>query len=355
MMASALVKTVPDDEQRRSGHSMAGRPGILLELDPQAAFFVGSEIGVEHITTLVMDLTAKVLACRIEPFAGRMVSAQDAVEQAISQAVDGLSTADLKRVQGFGFAAPAQLDRNGHVRIAPLLGWRNVGIAALAREALPHQAPVMIENDANAFAFGESYRNHKAKTGVTLVLVIETGVGGGVVIDGKLFRGAHGLAGEIGHMAIRDRVELEHLLGMDNLLNRHKNATGLHETSLEVYLNDVRDRVPEAVEIAEEWAHDMARAIVAACRLLDPSRIVLGGSVAALYPMVAGSVAHHIAAEQASTFPAPEITVHEAAQTGAAYGAACMLHRRFIWNQRTDQAAFPAASKASAQPKEEMQ
>ena len=92
----------------------------------------------------------------------------------------------------------------------------------------------------------------------------------------------------------------------------------------------MRDRAPAAVAIAEEWSRHLAFALVQACRLIDPDRIVLGGSVAGLYPMVAARVALHMGALQAETFPRPEIAVHAFAETGAAYGAACMLHQRFL-------------------------
>ena len=82
--------------------------------------------------------------------------------------------------------------------------------------------------------------------------------------------------------------------------------------------------------IAEDWARHLAFALVQACRLVDPDRIVLGGSVAGLYPMVSARVAFHMETLQADSFPLPEIVLHEAAETGAAYGAACMLHQRFL-------------------------
>ena len=94
--------------------------------------------------------------------------------------------------------------------------------------------------------------------------------------------------------------------------------------------SEVRDRAPAAVAIGEEWARDLAFALVQACRLIDPDRIVLGGSVAGLYPLISARVAHHMESLQAESFPQPEIVVHGSAETGAAYGAACMLHQRFL-------------------------
>jgi predicted NBD/HSP70 family sugar kinase len=322
----------------------AGRPGILLELAPEAACFLGAEIGVEHITALRIDLLGAVVACRVVPFEGRSAPAALAVDQAIALAFDGLSATEIERCEGFGLSAPAQMDRRGRVRVAPLLGWQDIDLATLTREALPVEMPSMVENDANAFAFGEAYTNRDGRRGVTLFLVIESGVGGGIVIDGRLFRGGNGLAGEIGHLHVADAdgAELEEAIGLGQLLARFRDAGGAPDATLANLLSDVRDRAPAAVAIAEDWARHLAFALVQACRLIDPDRIVLGGSVAGLYPLIAARVAYHIEELQAESFPSPEIVVHRAAETGAAHGAACMLHQRFLSAQNDPPAVEPA-------------
>ena len=67
-----------------------------------------------------------------------------------------------------------------------------------------------------------------------------------------------------------------------------------------------------------------------ACRIIDADQIVLGGSVAALYPLMAARVAAHIQATQESSFPFPSITMNDQGTVGSAFGAACMLHQRYL-------------------------
>lgn len=334
LLATELVQEVTVQGSDSAPRS-AGRPGIALELKPDAAWFIGAEIGVEHITTLRMNLRGDVADCRIEPFDGRSVPAGLAVERAIAQALGGMSQDTLDLVEGFGIAVPAQIDEAGFVQVAPLLGWMSEDLNQLVRKALASELPVVVENEANAFAFGESYRDRAGKAGVTLFLVLESGVGGGIIIDGKLFRGGHGLAGEIGHVHVRDGTELEEVLGRAHLERRYRKAAGRADASVDEFLSAVQRGEPDAVVIAEDWASSLAQAIVAACRLLDPNRVVLGGRLAALYPFVAAQVARQIDELQAATFPIPEIVVHEAAESGAAFGAACMLHRRFLSLENT--------------------
>ena len=123
---------------------------------------------------------------------------------------------------------PAQMARDGFVRVAPLMNWENIDVLGVVRRALPVPVPVIVENDANAFAIGATYGRGELRPGVTLFIVLESGVGGGVVIDGTLFRGAHGLAGEIGHLPVptADGREpaLEELIGLERVLAAYGRA-----------------------------------------------------------------------------------------------------------------------------------
>ena len=88
--------------------------------------------------------------------------------------------------------------------------------------------------------------------------------------------------------------------------------------------------MPGAVTIAEEWARALAIGIIQACRLIDADRIVLGGSVAALYPLMAARVAHYIQSMQEASFPMPAIVMNNDETIGPAFGVACMLHQRYL-------------------------
>ena len=310
-----------------------GRPGIRFELVPDAVFFLGIEVGVEHISTVEIDLAARVVEGRAEPFAGAEVAAEAAIEQAIRMAFRSVDPGRLDRCEGLGVSIPAQMDRRGFVRVAPLLRWQDVDVPAIVRGVLPLPLPVLVENDANAFAIGATYGRDEAQSGVTLFLVLESGVGGGVAIDGALFRGAHGLAGEIGHLRVPDGAggmrALEDVIGLEKVLASYGAGAGSDRPPLAGFLDGVKDREPGAVAIAEGWARTLAHALVQVCRVVDPGRVVLGGSMAALYPLVAARVDAHIRGTQEASFPVPAISIDDA-ERGSAFGAACMLHQRYL-------------------------
>ncbi|MDX3924318.1 MAG: ROK family transcriptional regulator [Shinella sp.] len=333
LTSAGLVREVAEERPERPSYGRAGRPGVMLELVPDAVFFIGVEIGVEHIATVQIDLQANIVSTSSEAFKGPSVSVEAAVERAIELALKPIPREALGRCEGFGISTPSQMDRNGNVHFAPLLGWRNVNLVELTRPRLPVRVPVLAENDANAFAIGATYGNGDVQPGVTLFIVLESGVGGGIVVDGNLFRGANGLAGEIGHLHMTGEPgrgrNLEQLIGLENILAEYRKVSNHDDPRLEQFLSDVRDRAPSAVAIAEEWAKSLAYALVQICRIIDADRIVLGGSVAALYPLVAARVAAHIQTAQESSFPVPTIALNETA-SGSAFGAACMLHQRYL-------------------------
>ena len=328
---SGLVREVGTrDLARDEAMRSAGRPGIMLELVPDAAFFVGIEIGVEHISAVTTDLCGTTRTHGRLAFDTPAASVENAVAAAVTLAFGAMTPKMIERCRGVGVSAPIHIRPDGLVRLAPLIGWKNIQLVDRIGAALPVQVPIMIENDANAFAIGDSYKH--STSGVTLFLLMETGVGGGILIDGKLFRGGHGLAGEIGHILVPGSggVSLEQLIGREVLITQYQAESAKPGADLNDFLTAVRDREPVAVSIAEEWSRNLGFTLYQACRLIDPERIVLGGSVASLYPLVAARVAAHMSTKQSVMFPTPNIVVDDDAEFGSAYGAACLMHQRFL-------------------------
>jgi predicted NBD/HSP70 family sugar kinase len=332
LAADGLVREVPGAASAPHDPAKAGRPGIRLELIPEARGFIGVEIGVEHMAVVEIDLAANPVATRAEPLDGSSIDVEKAVQQTIDLALRTVPWERLRRCEGFGVSTPAQMDRRGIVRSAPLLGWHDINLVEIVRAALPFQAPVVAENDANAFAIGATYKRDELRSGVTLFLVMESGLGGGIVIDGKLFRGGNGVAGEIGHLRVPGgdgRRTLEQIIGLESVLERYRSVAG-RKRSLEDLLAAVASRDPPAVTIARDWANSLAYGLVQACRVIDPDRIVLGGSLAALYPPMASEVREAIRNLQEESLPLPDIAVTNLEGSGPAFGAACILHQRYL-------------------------
>ncbi|HEY6542876.1 MAG TPA: ROK family protein, partial [Ktedonobacteraceae bacterium] len=105
------------------------------------------------------------------------------------------------RLTGIGCSVPGPLDsERGMVIFSPNLGWRDVPLAALLSEMLGTR--VRIEDDARCAALGEARRGGARGAQNAVYVTISTGIGGGVILNGSIYRGSHGCAGEVGHMTL---------------------------------------------------------------------------------------------------------------------------------------------------------
>ncbi len=267
----------------------------------QSDLVIGVDVGGTKIAAGAVDEDGAILASVRRPTPSQEPAA---VADLINAVVGELRAAVAPRpVRAVGIGAAGLIDRDrSHVLFAPNLAWRDEPLRdeVSVRTGLP----VVVENDANAMAWGE-YRFGAGRGQHDLVCVtVGTGVGGGIVLDGRLYRGRFGLGGEIGHMQLvaggrpcgcGNRGCLESY-GSGNALVRK--ARELVTTSpaagrrlLELADGDVtvltgpavteaaREGDPLAVKCFEDVGTWLGRAMASLASILDPGLFVLGGGV----------------------------------------------------------------------------
>ncbi len=217
---SSLVTELIDRGLVREGDvqrgGSVGRPGQTVELDGRGIGGIGVEINVDYVTAIVLDLTNTVV------FEQRVaLDVQALPPESVLDAVTDLAVRALTHCAGKGvtpvgmtLAVPALVDADtGVVAFAPNLHWTQVAVVAGLTERLTARLGgsafgVRVDNDANLAALGEYAMGGRAGTPDLVYLTGETGVGGGVMIDGRLLRGAEGFSGEIGHMPLNPGGDL---------------------------------------------------------------------------------------------------------------------------------------------------
>lgn len=206
-------------------------------------------------------------------------------------------------VQGIGIGVPGLIDsRTGIVRACVnLKGWKDVGLRELARQKM--DKPVIVDNDANAAAFGEYSIALKKDTELRhLVLVtLGTGVGSGVVLNQRVFHGGGGLAGEVGHMIVEPNGHLC-ACGQYGCLEQYASATAMVRQATELMaagkdsalkpfvdnatlttqavFNAAKQGDALAERLVDGLASYLAIACINLCRIIDLQAIVIGGGVA---------------------------------------------------------------------------
>lgn len=199
-------------------------------------------------------------------------------------------------VVGVGVGAPGPIDNQGVVHRAVNLGWGVFSIKDTLEEIL--KVPVMAGNDANVAALGEMWKGGGQGSSDLIVVTLGTGVGGGIIVDGKILTGATGAGGEIGHIHVEDNES--EICGCGNVgcLEQYASATGVTrlanrklkeserdsalrggEVSAKTVFDAVKAGDALAIEVAEEFGKYLGNCLAAIAGVVNPEAIVLGGGV----------------------------------------------------------------------------
>lgn len=239
----------------------------------------------------------------------------DQVCAMIRAAVDEVARADAlgDGVAGVGVAAPGSLDRaRGVVLESHNLGW--FGLPLRDRVAVATGLPTIVENDANCAAYGEWWRGAGRGFRSMLGITLGTGIGGGVVMDGRPFLGATGAAGEIGHMTVEFGGR-RCTCGARGCLEAYASGPGIAQSAVEGLARGTRSTLPELVEgdlnritaatvyqtaaggdayaagVLARAAQVLAAGIAGAVNLLGPEAVVVMGGVTAAGDLFFGPLA----------------------------------------------------------------
>ncbi|RCK74822.1 MAG: ROK family protein (putative glucokinase) [Anaerolineae bacterium] len=278
------------DEQQYSG----GRPRSLVAFDGTAHAVIGLDLGGTKMYGTVADLCGTIQAELYRP------SVPSNPEENLNLTIDlidellQIPRREGQKVLGIGVGAPGvTLFEEGIVTWAPSLGWRNLALRDILRERFG--LTVVVENDVNLAALGE-YGFGVARGASSLVcLAVGTGIGSGIVLERKIYRGFHQSAGEVGYLlpgreALGKRYEhfgaLESLASGTGVVQRATELIGLHNLPVDVNTLTA-EKVFDWARNGEEWAQaivdetvDYLALIIAAISVvLDPEVIVLGGGV----------------------------------------------------------------------------
>ncbi|MEU8175095.1 ROK family transcriptional regulator [Microbispora hainanensis] len=214
-----------------------GRPGVEIRISGQHVAALGLEVNVDYLAVCVVDLARTVRLRRTQAVDNRAAPPVDVIARLgdLASAVVDEAVENGLRVVGGVLAVPGPVDMtSGVVHNAPNLGWRDVPLASLLRFPFP----VRVENEANLAALGELWFG----SGLPDFLHVsgEIGIGAGLVVRGRLFRGAHGFAGELGHVVVSPdgppcrcggRGCLEQYAGQDALLTAARAAASIRPST----------------------------------------------------------------------------------------------------------------------------
>lgn len=276
------------------GRSEGGRRPVPLALNPQGAYTVGVHLSVDQVCVVLMDLQANILKSHTRKLEEGSFAAEQVVEILVETVQACLWQAEFSKnqISGIGVAIPGLIDsRTGFVHYVPNYQWNNISLAVQLRERMG--VAVYIENSANTLAIFEQWFGIGRGTDNFLLVTTEHGIGAGLVLDGKLYRGRRGIAGEFGHTVIDStgpmcrcgqRGCLEAICGNSAIL-REAGAALLRgewrsqsgEINIEAVLAEAKGGNYALREIYHRAGRTLGVGIGNICKLFDPEKVIITG------------------------------------------------------------------------------
>ena len=308
---SSLVNELIEDQYVREigiESSGVGRPRVMLSINPQAGYIIGTEIGVDFILVIATDFEPKPIYQahqRIEPNEEINTVLEKLVVQ-IREAVEYCKEHSDGGFLGLALGVPGLVDfTEGELLFAPNLGWRNIALRKFLEKYFKN-VPIFVDNEANMATLGEHYFGSAHNAVDVLYLSAGVGLGGGILRGDRLLRGVTGMAGEFGHIimdpggepcACGNRGCWETQVSLKALFRYIKQAINAgHTSSLQdmtggdlekLDVNMVVEAAKSGDQVAQDAltrvAHYLGVGIASMINALNPQLVVFGGILSAAW------------------------------------------------------------------------
>jgi glucokinase-like ROK family protein len=356
LLKTRLVAEVGD------GPSQGGRRPIVLQFQDDAYGLLGIDMGAGHLSAALTNLRGQVIAwehrhhpVRADPD-GAMALAVELSEACLRSWKLG-----TERLVGIGVGVPSPVDPRNPDRVSEVVmpAWKGRDVAEPLRRRF--RVPVLVDNDANLAALGEHWWGAGRNVQEFTYLKVATGVGAGHIIRGEIFRGAHGVAGEIGHLAIDPQGEpcicglrgcLATRVGSRAILARAAALLPDHPTSKlagrELTMPALEDAALAgdalALKVVDEAAEYLGIAVAGLLNLMNPARVIIGGGLARLGELLLAPLRRSVGSRTlVSSIVPTDIVTGELGARAVALGAATLV----LQNALADLRLFRSAATGS--------
>ena len=287
-----------------SGESTGGRPPILLSLRTADAVAIGVDLGTTRTIVATSDLAGRVLeqeTFETSPDAKKMT--KEIVDRSRRFIRHNKGT-----IEGIGISLPGLVDPHGKELFIPTFKWRDL---PLAKEISSGTGlPVTMDNDANAAAQAELWfgRPEIREVRDFIIVLVEDGVGTGIVFDGQVYRGENGAAGEFGHMTIGQGAPVvcasgsrecwEAFASQRAALARYKSLSRRSNGNLNNNFQELLDQALRSDGAArsalKETAHYLGIGIANLIRGLAPEAVIVGGPIVRAWPIISQEISNTV-------------------------------------------------------------
>lgn len=352
-------------EEVGAGPSNGGRRPIAISFQDDKFSILGVEMGAAHVAVALTNLRGRVECWRERHFAVRTdpVGTRKLIRKLCDECLEQ-SNLKASKLLGIGIAVPSPVDPTdpGHLSEVVLPAWKGrSGLEAIQKH---YSVPLFVDNDANLGALAELWWGAGQGIKDFAYVKIGTGVGSGHVVRGEVYRGASGVAGEIGHLAIDRHGELcvcglrgclATLVGAQALearsralLSNFPESTLAHgPLTIDALEEAALDGDPLALQVAREAAENLGIAAASLLNLMNPSLVVLGGGLSQLGELLLEPLRETVRERTlVSSLSASRICTSRLGPQAIAVGAATLVLEAAL----ADPTVFPSTTSSPALP-----
>lgn len=291
---SSLVSDLLDDHliyESGPGESSGGRRPVMLLFNKLAGYSIGIDLGVNYLLGVLTDLDGDIYQEKIMTFNNLSykeieVKLFDTIDYLISSAPPS-----PHGIIGIGVGVPGIVDKNGEILLAPNLNWKNINLNTILRKK--YNLPIIIENEANAGAYGEKKFGAGKDFNNIIYVSAGIGIGVGLILNGSLYKGNNGFSGEFGHMTIKvdgDKCRCgndgcwELYASEQALLKKAKKLSITmpddEDISLNILLTLAENGNKEAILLFEDIGDYLGVGINNIINIFNPQQVIIGNRMA---------------------------------------------------------------------------
>ena len=343
---SSLVTELLEEEliyEMGQGESSGGRRPVMLFFNQVAGHSIGIDIGVNYLLGILTDLQGNI--CHEKTIRFSNFTFEEIMSELFNTIDFLISSAPPSPygVIGIGVGVPGTVRETGEILIAPNLGWTNIHLIEILKEK--YALPIIIENEANAGAYGEKRFGVGKDFNNIVYLSIGIGIGAGLIVTDKLYQGKHGFSGELGHMTIevngmKCKCGSEgcwELYASEQSLLNNARQLGItpdneNELSLEYLLLLADSGHQETIHLFEQIGDYIGVGIKNIINIFNPEQVIIGNRIASAEKWLKAPINKRI--HQTIGFHEDHLTFLNPATRSTALGLAAFSIESFLENQK---------------------
>jgi len=291
---SSLVQELLDEkliDESGPGESSGGRRPVMLLFNEVAGYSIGIDIGVNYLLGVLTDLQGNICNEHLVKFSNL---SYEEIKSKLFDTIDLLTSSAPSSpygIIGIGIGVPGIVSNDGKIVLAPNLGWVNIDLQSTLQKK--YDVPIIIDNEANAGAYGEKRFGVGKEFSDIIYVSIGIGIGVGLILNGELYKGNNGFSGELGHMTIEVHGEncrcgskgcWELYASEQALLNKAKQleitVPNNEETSLEYLLTLAEDGHKDAIQLFDKIGEYIGIGIKNIFNTFNPEQVIIGNRIA---------------------------------------------------------------------------